>query len=864
MSLRIFSHSIRILFVLSTVLPCFAHIDHTVETSRSKSLELASTLLHEHPYLLETEKREWLTKALLTAEPQLEGEIQKKPFEELLESLKDVAVVDLQNVAPSQSMRSAMFRIPGDRGGIVLKILNGKGPTNYQVVPLDLSMTEKTITAQVASSGTTWVLLSLNHFPDGTTRFYLSLDPGSTVPTTIKVAVDAPPTGRLKVEILSDDTGLPTPAMVQLQWLYDGSVRPPSTAVDFTNQFDSQSRTRERIQGSRWISYPGMEPGHFWICSGPFDMALPPGDWKITMLKGGEHLSIVDTISIKPGTTVKKSYRPKRWVNMADRGWYSGDDHVHMQIQSDADAARLHVWAEAEDTHLLNILEMGDHERTFFQQRDFGKSARSQSGDTILVPGQEDPRIAHLGHTIALNISQPVRDTSRYYLHDWVYDRVHEYGGLYGYAHVNRGLFNIERDLSMNIPKGKVDFVELLQFHHLGTDLYYHFLNLGEKVTASAGSDVPWGGTVGEVRVYAYLGESPFTADAWFNALEQGRTFVTNGPMIEFTVEDALPGDQVTLDSGTKSLRIKARAWGHQDRFNPERLEIVRLGEVIRTANQTKSNSPELKLDFEMDPGPGCWLAARAYAADGSSAHTTPVYVKRSNLRFWKHAQVPELIERSLKSLEELETLAANIANPNAMVASEGKGSLVGAWYARPNLVRAKEMDYFDSSTKTWGKTKPKQSAWSARWQGMLTIPDQESPPERLFLSSSGEATLAMDGKTLIHLSEGGKANAPVPLESGRAHNIVLSYNHLKTPTAYLHLSMSSKGGEAEPVPDSWFSFDEDDYRTAYLNSLGSPEEQRTLGEQAPALIDRINEARAIYHELHAQWQREKAVRNLK
>lgn len=862
MVLRFFSYLIWTLFFLSTILPCFAHVDHAVETSHSVSLELASTLLQQHPYLLETEEREWLTKALITAEQQLEGEIPQEPFQKVLDSLEDVGIFDLENFDLPQSIRSANFHIPGDRGGVLLKVLNGAGPTSYQVVPLDLSMTEKTITAPVASSGTTWVLLSLNHFPDGTTRFYVSLDPGSTVPRTIKIEVDAPPTGRLEVEIFSDDTGLPTPAMVQLRWLHDGSIRPPSTVVDFTGQFDSQSRTRERMQGSRWVSYPGMEPEHFWICSGPFDMVLPPGDWKITILRGIEHLRIVDTISIDAGTTVKKSYRPKRWVNMADQGWYSGDDHVHMQIQSDADAERLHVWAQAEDTRLLNVLEMGDHERTFFQQRDFGKSARSQSGDTILVPGQEDPRIAHLGHTIALNISEPVRDTSKYYLHDWVYDRVHEYGGLYGYAHVNRGLFNIERDLSMNIPKGKVDFVELLQFHHLGTELYYHFLNLGEKVTASAGSDVPWGGTVGEVRVYAYLGDSPFTADAWFKALKKGRTFVSNGPMIEFTVEDALPGDQVNLNSETQRLRIKARTWGHQDRFSPERLEIVRLGEVIRTASQAQSTSSELKLDFEIDPGQGCWLAARAYAADGSSAHTTPVYVKRPDLRFWKHAQVPELIERSLKSLQELETLASNIANPDSMVASNGIGSLVGAWYARPDLVRAKEMDYFDSSTKTWGKTKPKQSAWSARWQGFLTIPENETPPEKLYLSSSGNATLVMNGRTLIHLPKKGKGDTPVSLKAGQAHKLVLSYNHLKTPTSYLHLSMSRHGAEAEPIPDNWFSFTEDDYRAAYLNSLGSLEEQRTLGEQSPALIERIEEARTIYGELLAQWQSEKAERN--
>jgi hypothetical protein len=851
----------RILLFLGSALCCFAHPDHEIEAPPQGSLSLASAIVNNHPYLLNATQREWLKTELRKGEQQMDGQIPNTEFLELLESLENGAIIDLEKSDVSDSISGSTFRLPGDRGGILFKVLNGPGPTSFNVVPMDLFLTEKTFPVPVASSGTTWALLSMSHVPDGTTRVYASFDPGKTVSRTITLNVAAPPTGRLDVEILSDDTGQPTPAMVQLQWLYDGSTRAPSSVVDFTLQFDSQARTRNKLQGSRTVSYPGMEPGEFWICSGPFDMALPPGDWKITILRGIEHLTVVDTVSIKAGTTTKKTYRPKRWVHMADQGWYSGDDHVHMQIQSDADAERLLTWALAEDTHLLNILEMGDHERSFFQQRGFGKTSRTQYKDTVLVPGQEDPRIAHLGHTIALNISQRVRDTSKYYLHDWVYDTVHELGGLYGYAHINRGLFNIERDLSLNIPKGKVDFVEILQFHHLGTELYYHFLNLGEKVNASAGSDVPWGGTVGEVRVYAHVGESPFSADSWFKAFGQGRTFVTNGPMIEFSVDDAFPGDLINLDSKTKKLRVKARTWGHPDRLVPVRLEVVQLGEVIQTAKQTGSHTSDLILDFEIDPGPGCWLAARAYANDGSYAHTTPIYLKRPSLRFWKHSQVPELIERSLASLSELETLASNIAKPESMIAAGGSGSLIGAWYARPKLVRAKEMDFYNSSEKTWGNERPKGGSWSARWQGQLTIPSNQPSPDTIYLNSSGAVTLAADDKILISNHESGEANAPLKLQPGKAHKLVLIYDHLRTPLAYLHLSTSHDGGEKQPIPSEWFSYTEEDYRAAYLNALGSLEEQRTLGMQAPALIRRINDAREIYDDLRAKWDSEKSER---
>lgn len=86
--------------------------------------------------------------------------------------------------------------------------------------------------------------------------------------------------------------------------------------------------------------------------------------------------------------------------------------------------------------------------------------------------------------------------------------------------------------MSLNIPKQKVDFAEILQFGHLGVELYYEFLNLGFPLTASAGSDFPVGGTIGESRVYAYLGDQPFTADifAFGSTMRSGRSSTDASP----------------------------------------------------------------------------------------------------------------------------------------------------------------------------------------------------------------------------------------------------------------------------------------------------------------------------------------------
>ena len=825
------------------------------------SMELASRLLHRHPYLLEPTQRQALILQLETAENEMKLELAEKPFIQLLESVRDTLSVDMNSEADLSPSTIRFFELPGDRGGILFKITQGPGPISFTCMEADLSKDEKMLTLPVASSGITWSLLSLDKAPDGATQLYLAITAETGASNTVPLQVTAPELGRLHFEILSDDTGNPTPAMVRLQWLLDGSDRRPGSAVDLTAQFDSQGSNRGGPIGSRPMRLPGLAPGNYWIVPGQVDMMVPPGDWKLTILRGIEHLVVEDNIPIRSGETTHRTYRPQRWVRMADRGWYSGDDHVHAQILSEADVDRLVAWARAEDTHVLNILEMGDHERTYFQQRAFGRAGRIQRGDILLVPGQEDPRIFNLGHTIAMNISQAVRDTSKYYLHDWFYDRVHALGGLYGYAHVNRKMFNIHRDLSLNIPKGKVDFVELLQFHNMGTELYYEFLNLGVKITASAGSDVPWGGSVGEVRVYAYTGDQELSADSWFEAFEAGRTFVTNGPMLEFYVDDALPGDEIELTTSPATVSVRARSWGHPDRLTPTRLEIVRHGEVIRSVEPSSPSDTALVLDFVLDPGPGCWLAARTYADDGSSAHTTPIYLSRPPLRFWDHENIPAIIDRCREQLDEVRNMAQVASDFDAITFEEGNGSLVGVWYGESDFTQPRGLDFFDYSEQGWPSSGGRGNFWSVRWKGTLKLPENLPHSLTFHLDSSGPSTLSIGGEMLLAKEGSGTMTKTVELISGKEHEIAVTYSNPGTRRRYLNLTWSAEGFDEQPIPSQWLAYRKEDHREAMRFSIRYDQQQIQLKEQAEALLERVKEARQLYQNLLQDWKAEAKIR---
>jgi hypothetical protein len=648
------------------------------------AVDFAGRLAHSYWYLLGGEHRaalESINRELRQAERQFEkadndgarraaAELGTAALDRLLEQTRacpGLIRADLTGPHP-RFIPPGPFAMPGDTGALLLQVLSpGEGlACSSAVFDLSLPPGESSLaTLEVAASGTNCALLGLEHLPFGRTTLGIEFRRPDQPAMRATLDVSTPLPGRLRLTVLSDDTGRPVPAMVQLKWRTDGLVRQPGNGIEFAPQFDKQGKA----SGARNANLPGPLADSFWCVPGPFDMALAPGKWQIGVRRGVEYEAVFEDATIISGQALARTVRPRRWVDMRKRGWWSGDDHVHCRILSDEDARHLMAWVQAEDVHLANVVKMGDIYRTYFEQRGFGPDYRYVDGEFALAPGQECPRTHdQIGHTLAMNITSMIRNTDRYFLYDEVFDAVHAQGGLSGYAHINSDLFHVHRDMSLNMPRQKVDFAEILQFNRLGTALYYDFLNLGCKLTASSGSDVPWGGTVGEVRAYAYLGRTPFSADAWFAAFSKGRTFTTSGPMIELRVADALPGDELRVNAD-RQIRVRARAWGDPKRMAPVKLEIVRHGEIIRSAQSSNSQRPEVALDFRVPAGHGCWIAARAQAGDGTSAHTTPVYVIRDGLRFWKYDGLDALFERRRANLAEIEQIVADARRDDA----EGK-----------------------------------------------------------------------------------------------------------------------------------------------------------------------------------------------
>ena len=459
--------------------------------------------------------------------------------------------------------------------------------------------------------------------------------------------------GQLNLTI-SDEHSRGTPARVGLYGESGRMPLPSDYALTIHNYDDRNKQIFLRSSHDMVPIWPSENRFFFYI-DGKYESMLPVGTYKLVVSKGPEYGVIQKSIEITANGETAVDVAMSRWIDMPDKGWYSGDDHVHM-TRTPNDNASISAVMQAEDIHVTNLLQMGNPYDTNFTQYAFGKNGRYRAGNHALVPGVEDPRTAVRGHTISMNINEVYRPTDRYLRYDQIFAEYRRQGGMSGYAHLVYRLFNVERGLAIDVPLGAVDFVELLQDGLIETELWYDYLNLGFKLIPMAGSDFPYISAPGGDRNYVYI-EGDFTVDAYYEALRDHRTFVTTGPMLEFSVNGQPMGSSLQLSPGDE-LSIDAGAALNPDIEALDRIELVVHGDVVATNDKVSADNT-LTLQYAMTVEEGMWLAVRAYGANQTVAHTAPVYVTTGG-GFEKRSAVPELARRMINKLAEFDTVVAD------------------------------------------------------------------------------------------------------------------------------------------------------------------------------------------------------------
>jgi len=418
---------------------------------------------------------------------------------------------------------------------------------------------------------------------------------------------------------------------------------------------------------TRSFIYDTAQPVPFWKApalyqaSGDFSINLKPGKWILNISHGYEYIPVLMQEFIVPADDHEFDINIslKRWINLPKMGWYSGDVHVHHPTTKPEYRQYLISFAKAENLHIVNTLNMGYHHYdgdsktgVDYEQQGFGKKFRTQDGKYCLISGQEDPRSTY-GHIIGLNLSEFSRDTAHYDYYDNVFKDIHKQpGALVGFAHLAFNGCEILRGLPWYITTNEIDFVELLQLTKINTYGYYDYLNLGFRLSAAAGSDFPYGATMGEVRTYVYTGKK-FHVDKWFEGLKNGNTFVSNGPALFFTANDKIPGNDVIVNHGS-TAKLKVTAISPKEIGQMTRLAIYNNDGLVHEILNPKATDT-LQFNFDLPITKSQWLVAAVYCNNDAVAHTSPIYFVVDGKPTWNIEKAPEIICKQMKFIDEIE-----------------------------------------------------------------------------------------------------------------------------------------------------------------------------------------------------------------
>lgn len=121
----------------------------------------------------------------------------------------------------------------------------------------------------------------------------------------------------LKVKVIDASTRTPVPARLYLQ----GS--------DGVWHF-AEGNGAQRYEKQNWINAESIE-SHTCVLSSGGTYHVEPGTYRLTAERGKEYRPTEIEIEVATGGS-EQVVPLHRWINLAERGWYSGETHLHRTI----------------------------------------------------------------------------------------------------------------------------------------------------------------------------------------------------------------------------------------------------------------------------------------------------------------------------------------------------------------------------------------------------------------------------------------------------------------------------------------------------------------------------------------------------
>lgn len=396
--------------------------------------------------------------------------------------------------------------------------------------------------------------------------------------------------------------------------------------------------------------FDGQNGQVYFYTAGNMTVEVPAGELQIQATQGFGTAAVNSTKSIKTGENEEVSLNiPAPLWNPATEGWYSADLHSHLNyggpylltpedivLDMQGESLDLNTPQLANLHTRFNDVEWWNWKKTTLPQIHFAQEVRSHFLGHVAVVGADSlffPWYNGPGYPVYSQIDLPNSDALKF---------ARNRGGLNVYVHpvsnnnpfpANGEPTGLPLELVPDALLGDVDTLEIacLWSDEIGTsEAWYRLLNLGLPIAPNAGSDTMQNlyrtMPIGSTRVYAKP-DGAMNLQNFLAAVKKGRSFVTNGPLMKFSVNGKESGDVVSGNS--VEWKIEA--------FSPnavEKVEIIISGKVAWsgagfTGKQTfsgKLNAPN-----------GGWIAARIYGGATKPpftdsypfAHSAPIWFNK-------------------------------------------------------------------------------------------------------------------------------------------------------------------------------------------------------------------------------------------
>lgn len=471
--------------------------------------------------------------------------------------------------------------------------------------------------------------------------------------------------GVLNLHILDGATGAPTFCRVNVIGP-DGNYYEP-------DQHAQQPWSLQRL-GNRKEKGPFRYYGWFFYCDGEESVRVPAGESTIEVWKGLEYRPIRQKVTVAAGGAVESTVTLQRTLDMAAQGWYSGDPHIHLNRRDNTDLERALDLTSAEDIRYGFLLGMNNTQdfngvmadQEWPQLQGMGDASVLQRGNQVVSSGFEYRNVT-FGHIVLLMADDLVFKNQVLQVNEWptfseVAKEAHRLNGKAIHAHGG-----YEKEIYADYIPGATDGVELLQFavyRGIGLEGWYHILNAGFRFPSVGASDFPYCRALGDCRTYVHLGEDR-KMRAWTDGAVAGQSFMTTGPMLDFKVNDALPGDTLDLEGEPGSVKIGLTV--RSEVASVSDIEILGNGKVLkhfRIDRQTPAGQLPQKLSYRLSLplSESTWLAARAHGEQvpglpNAEAHTNPIYVILGNKPISDADSVAWLLARLDERTAEIEAM---------------------------------------------------------------------------------------------------------------------------------------------------------------------------------------------------------------